>query len=79
MLVAIQLRTTLDEVAVTLKFVGSTSLTRRACRRCARGDGLIQVLSRYPVLKIHATMASDIARNARVMARLTSTLISALP
>src|SRR6267142_1053008 len=37
------------------------------------------VFSRYPVLKIHATTATEPARNAPVMARLTPTLTSASP
>jgi hypothetical protein len=37
------------------------------------------VFNRYPVLKIHATMARKIARNSAVMPRLTSTSTSARP
>jgi hypothetical protein len=38
-----------------------------------------QVLSRYPVLKIHATIARNTTRNTMVMPRLTPTLTSAIP
>src|SRR5712692_6558453 len=44
-----------------------------------RGGSAGYVFSRYPVLKIHATIASDTARNTMVMARLTPTLTSASP
>jgi hypothetical protein len=37
------------------------------------------VLSRYPVLKIHHTVARQMARKHTIMARLTSTLTSAIP
>jgi len=37
------------------------------------------VFSRYPVLKIHATMATHIAMNTTVIIRLIGTLTSAMP
>jgi hypothetical protein len=37
------------------------------------------VLSRYPVLKIHYTVARHMARKRIVMLRLTPTLTSAIP
>jgi hypothetical protein len=38
-----------------------------------------QLFSRYPVLKIHATTARQIAKNPKVIARLTLTLTSEVP
>lgn len=38
-----------------------------------------QLFSRYPVLKIHAAIPRQIAKNASVIAKLTSTLTSAEP
>ena len=38
-----------------------------------------QLFSRYPVLKIHATIARQIAKNPKVIARLTLTLTSEVP
>jgi hypothetical protein len=38
-----------------------------------------QLFSRYPVLKIHATTARQIAKNPKVIVRLTLTLTSEVP
>ena len=40
---------------------------------------IAQLFSRYPVLKIHATVARQIAKNPKVIAKLTSTLTSDVP
>jgi hypothetical protein len=71
-----------------------TTRIRRYCARDGGGTSFIPppgrahrsrlslrgyVLSRYPVLKIHHTVARQIARKKPVMPRLTPTLTSAIP
>jgi hypothetical protein len=64
---------------------GGTAAVSGARRR---GDGRrvatrpapnVQFFSRYPVLKIHATIANEIARKPSVIARLRPTLTSPAP
>jgi hypothetical protein len=59
-------------------------LHRRLSRSSVRPPGRTELFpryrfNRYPVLKIHATTATDTARKASVIARLTPTLTSAIP
>ena len=66
--------------------IGPEGSARRKVRSPARWEGCPdgclspdQALSRYPVLKIHATTASEIAKKAAVIPRLMPTLTSAIP
>jgi hypothetical protein len=58
----------------------SIPTTQRALRPAVEGAGRDvwgdQALSRYPVLKIHATAAMHTIKNAIIMTRLTPALIS---